>query len=369
MFLSYDKDKIKEQITKEDIYTFLNDWGGEPEYTDFGIISNNICHNKPNDSSRKLYYYDNSNLFYCYTGGCDNPSFDIFDLVIKVVRIQLGKEFDLNTAVRYFAAQNGMSGEYLEEETSKLLDWEYFSKMEELSNIQVGSFSSSLKVYDDNILKNLNYELQLTPWLDEGISAEALTQARIGYYLTTDQITIPHYNINGEFIGLRGRSLCQEDCELYGKYRPIKIQNTLYSHPLGLNLYNINFSKDNIKKAKTAIVFESEKSTLMYKSHLGFDNDISVACCGSSLSAHQLGILLQLGAKEIVIAFDRQFQELGDEEFLRLTRKLTAIHNKYKNYANISFIFDKDKITGYKASPIDEGLDKFLYLFKNRIIL
>ena len=42
---------------------------------------------------------------------------------------------------------------------------------------------------------------------------------------------------------------------------------------------------------------------------------------------------------------------------------------KYKNDVNISFLWDKDNLLGYKSSPIDEGPDKFLYLFKNRIIL
>ena len=67
-------------------------------------------------------------------------------------------------------------------------------------------------------------------------------------------------------------------------------------------------------------------------------------------------------------AFDRQFQEINDKEFQRLKRKLLQIGSKYKSYANISFIFDKNMITGYKSSPIDEGPEKFLQLFKNRIV-
>ena len=107
----------------------------------------------------------------------------------------------------------------------------------------------------------------------------------------------------------------------------------------------------------------------MYASYFGWDNNISVACCGSSLSARQIQLLKDAGAKEIIIAFDRQFQEIGDKEFKHLTRNLTRINDKYKNDVNISFIFDKNMITGYKASPIDEGSEKFLILFKERILL
>ena len=42
---------------------------------------------------------------------------------------------------------------------------------------------------------------------------------------------------------------------------------------------------------------------------------------------------------------------------------------KYSKYINVSFIFDSKMITSYKASPIDEGKDKFLKLFKERIML
>ena len=103
-----------------------------------------------------------------------------------------------------------------------------------------------------------------------------------------------------------------------------------------------------------------EKSCLLYKSYFGLENDISVACCGSSISATQIQQLLNAGAEEIIIAFDRQFKEVGDEEFKHLKRNLLKIRTKYKNYAIISFMFDKDMITRYKASPIDEGRDKFL---------
>ena len=112
-----------------------------------------------------------------------------------------------------------------------------------------------------------------------------------------------------------------------------------------------------------------EKSVLKSRSYFGDEADISVACCGSNLSAYQVQLLLDLGVTEIIIAFDRQFQELNDEEFEHLTNNLTKIDARYKNYVNISFVFDKWKITDYKDSPIDKGPDTFLYLLNNRIRL
>ena len=85
--LKFDKLEIRNSLSVNDIYELLTEWGGEPEYTSFGIISTTICHNMPGEGSRKLYYYENSTLFHCYTG-CEEPNFDIFQLCIKVNSIQ-----------------------------------------------------------------------------------------------------------------------------------------------------------------------------------------------------------------------------------------------------------------------------------------
>jgi hypothetical protein len=142
----------------------------------------------------------------------------------------------------------------------------------------------------------------------------------------------------------------------------------MYNHPLGYNLYNLNNSKENVKIVKKVIVFESEKASLMYRTYW-HDSDISVACCGSSLTNYQVNLLLSLGVNEIIVAFDRQYKEIGDEEFKKWTQKLINIHNKYKNLCQISFVFDKEHKLGYKMAPIDAGAEIFLQLFQERIFL
>lgn len=113
--INFDKSKIREQLTLENIYDLINDFGGDPQYTDFGILSSTICHNHPGEGSRKLYFYDNTGLFRCYTG-CSDPTFDPFELVIKVFQIQYDKDIDLNDAIRYVAAKFGIAGDYVFEE-------------------------------------------------------------------------------------------------------------------------------------------------------------------------------------------------------------------------------------------------------------
>lgn len=365
---NYDKSEIRESLSLEDIFDLLTEWGGDPEYISAGILCSTICHNPPGEGSRKLYFYENSGLFKCYTD-CD-CTFDIFELTMKVALIQSNRQMDLNDAVRYIAYKFNIAVEDVDTNEIGLSDWQYLNNYDKINDIERKDFNVYLKAYDNTIVKNFcKCGCRLTPWLNEDISEESLAAAHIGYNFSADQITIPHYDKDGRFIGLRGRTMCQEDAERFGKYRPVFINGILYNHPLGMNLYNYNLVKNNIKTMEKAIVFEAEKSCLKYKSYFGIENDISVACCGSSVSSYQMNLLKEAGAKEVIIAFDRQFQEIGDAEFKRLTKKLTNINNKYKNELCISFMFDKNMITSYKASPIDEGKEKFLKLFKERIIL
>ena len=364
----FDKSEIRQALGLENIYDLLIEWGGDPEYTEFGILSSTICHNPPGEGSRKLYFYENTGLFRCYTG-CDS-AFDIFELCSKVMKIQYDEEFDLNDSVLWVARRFGLSGMIKDDDMGKTLDdWKILSNYSRIQEIELKNNKIILKDYDDSILNRLNYNIKIVPWLDEGISQEVIDKARIGFYPGADQITIPHYDISGRFIGLRGRTMCKDEAELYGKYRPMKINNQLYNHPLGMNLYGLNWSKNAIGIMKKAIIFESEKSVLKYATDFGWNNNISVACCGSNISSHQIQLLLDCGAQEIIVAFDRQFQEIGDAEFQHLKLNLLKIRTKFKNDVLISFIFDKNMITGYKQSPIDEGKEKFLQLYKERIVI
>ena len=206
--LIFDKAEIKSSLSIDDIFNLLNEWGGDPEYTEFGIISTTICHNAPGDGSKKLYFYENSNLFRCYTG-CDS-SFDIFELTIKIFEIQHNKKIDLNDAVRYIAAKQGYGGR-LEDtpEDSGLEDWSVLSNYDRIQNIEIGEKKNIvLKEYDDVILSRFNYKVKIAPWLQEEISQEIIDKAQIGFYPGGDQITIPHFDAESRFIGLRGRALC-----------------------------------------------------------------------------------------------------------------------------------------------------------------
>ena len=267
--LVFDKQEIRDSLSIDLIFNLLEEWGGEPEYCPTGLIARTICHNRLSDEgSRKLYYYENTGLFRCYTG-CEEPVFDIFQLCIKVMNLQHNVIYDLNDAVRWVAYKFGLSGR--EEDNpniESLEDWKVLANYTRVKDIQVSAPHVILKEYNDEILTRFNYNIKITPWLKEGISQQVLDHAEIGFYPGGAQITIPHFDKDGRFIGLRGRTVVAEEAELYGKYRPIKVNGQLYNHPLGLNLYNFNNSRCVIPKMKKAIVFEGERFALVYFSQL-----------------------------------------------------------------------------------------------------
>lgn len=366
MYYSFDKEVVKSAITEDDIFNLLEEWGGLPERRKGYIISKTICHNVAKEGSYKLYYYSNTQLFQCYTH-CG--SFDIFELTQKVFRLQYSEDIDLNEAVKYLAVRFNVLSDGEDTFQEEKEDWKIFSDYARADELMPQKYHADLEKYDVNILTRFNYNVIIQPWLDEGISQEALDFAQISYYPGDDQIVIPHFDIDGNLIGIRGRTVVQADAERFGKYRPLLIGRKFYSHPLGFNLYGLNWAKDNIHDIGKVVIFESEKSVLHYITDFGSENDIAVACCGSNLSMYQLQLLKDIGCKEVIIAFDRQWEQSGTEEQKLWDKKLLSIYNKIKNDMLVSFIYDKKQLTGYKDSPIDCGKEIFLQLFKERVFI
>lgn len=378
--VKYDKDEIKNNLTIDDVSRLVAELGGEPRLYNGGFSARTICHNILGEGSHKLYYYDNTKLFHCYTD-CAG-SFDIFELVMKVKNVNqefkvaytregpASREWQLFDAVEFVAIYFGFSGESMEfqEMGYQLEDWKIFDKINQRQQkIDAPKQIIELTKYDDSILKYLPRP-RILSWEKEGIKNKVMKNRGIAFDPRTQSIVIPHWDIDNNLVGIRERTLVKED-EKYGKYKPAILNGKMYNHPLGFNLYNLNYSKNAIQQFKKAIVFEGEKSPLLYASYFGEDNDITVATCGNNLLNYQAQLLISLGVEEIIIAYDKQFKENGDPEWQRLKKNLINIHLKYGAYVQISYMFDKEDLLDYKDSPIDKGPAIFLKLFQNRITL
>lgn len=319
---------------------------------DKAIIFPTLCHHSNEaDASMKLYYYKNSHLFMCYSQ-CGGQSifkflehyfsergipydwYKILDIVKKCSRYN--EEFESFNTVPY----ERIADKYKREEKEKLLP--------EIAPTVLDTF---IRYYPPE-------------WLKDGISKAAMSKYNIRYSISQNKIIIPHYDINGRLVGIRGRALDPWEVENIGKYMPVEVEGRWYTHPLSLNLYGLNFNKDTIQRNGIAYIVEAEKSVLQCES-MSMSN-CCVAVCGSNFHKYHLHLLLKYcKPKEIVICFDNEELKNSDEYF----NKLYKICEKYKNYCNFSFIYDRKGLTGNKDSPTDKGEEVFQKLLEERVKL
>ena len=349
---------IINSITLDDVKNFLESLGvdqiaiyEDKEY----LVCPTICHNPLDEAeSMKLYWYQNNKIFKCYTE-C-NEAMSIFELYKKFMRINY-HNVSFEEAVDY---------------VKKCIKHITISKTKKYKpdiNFEQYKFDSSIPQLTEYPKEMLSYFLPYhhPQWLREGIKPEIMDKFHIGFWNRENKITIPHFDINGKLVGIRARTLDPEEAEEYGKYRPVQIGNTLYAHPLHYDLYGIYEHKKAIEMRRSAIIAEGEKSVLLDDGYYGKWSN-TVACCGSNLNKFQVSLLTNiLGANEITIAFDKEYEDWHSEEAQEYRRKIENMCKKYKGQATFYYIWDMYNLLGLKDSPFDKGKEIFEELYKHRI--
>ena len=345
-----DYQAIVDGITIDKVKLLLQKLGAK-EIIDKGnyLITNTICHNEDaDDASLKLYYYNNNKIFMCYSN-CQAMSIFKF---LKVYYETRGIEYDwVNDIYNVILdCSNFKPGEGFTAPKHENLRAKYGKTKQEieLPEFNKGAMDTFVKMYPPE-------------WLKDGISKAAMDKFDIRYSISQNKIIIPHYDVSGRLVGIRGRALNEWEIENVGKYMPVRIEQTWYKHPLSMNLYGLYENQENIKKTGVCYVFESEKSVMQCESFSG--PNCSVAVCGSQFNKYQLNLLLRTcNPNEIVLCFDSE--EVGEET--KYFDKLWAICQKYKNYTNFSFVYDRLKQLNLKDSPSDHGEEMFKKLLEKR---
>lgn len=356
----FDAKVIRDNITINQVYNLFEELGLSVNYeNEDTLILETACHNNIGEGSHKLYYYDNkdrgtSPFMTCYTN-CG--TFDLLEFLQRFFYQQYNKKLTLLDVAEYIILHTDGAFSFSDKKTIKytpLTEKDYQNP--------------KIKIYDKSILENFPKAYN-TDWInEEGISKITQDKYDIRFNFSNNSILIPSIDINNNLISIRERFLSQEDINRFGKYRPLIYKNKLYSTPTSYSLFGLSHTVEAIKKNKKVVVAEAEKSVMLGTEFFD-NNNIIVAMQGSSFSRYHLEQLKKLDVKEIIIAFDKQFQnkEQTDEEFVGLMKKIKKIEN-YKKYfeGDISYIIDENNLTSYKDSPIDEGKDIFLNLYQNR---
>jgi hypothetical protein len=129
------------------------------------------------------------------------------------------------------------------------------------------------------------------------------------------------------------------------------------------NLYGLHKAQAAIKETGIAIIFEGGKSVMLAKSY-GYLN----AVCSHTFGAHlnHISMLINCGAKEIILAFDRQYEEMDGQQWELYEKKTKQLAAKVKDFVEISRMIDVDGLIGYKDAPIDKGKKVFDKLYASR---
>ena len=352
---SLNKKDIINSLSIEDVARFLESLGVEVDRFENHLICPTICHNRLEDAeSRKLYWYHNYKVFHCYTECSESMSiFELYKRYMSLNEYEID-DFEAELYVRQFLTNITITkknnGNHLELNKEKYL----------ITNI-----AQELYEYPKSVLSYfMKYYHPL--WLREGISKKSMDNFNILFSIAQNKIIIPHFDIDGRLVGIRGRALEKKDIE-NGKYRPVLIGDTLYAHQLQFNLYGLYQHKKAIQKYRRAIIFEGEKSCLKDETFYG-DDSVAVACCGSNINKYQIGLLIKnFGVNEIIIAFDKEYETIKSQQAKKYRQKIVDICNKYKHLASFSYIFDEKDLLEEKDSPNDKGQEIFEQLYKERI--
>lgn len=345
--------ELVDNLTIDNIKSLLNKLKIPYREIEKGLVMPTVCHNiNIDEASWKLYYYQDNHIFYCYT--------------------ECSKAMSIFKFLKTYYETRQIEYDWFEDIYNVVLNCGNFRPKEGFDTIQYQSLKDRYRIkkkqvelekYPSGILDIFmkNYPVE---WLNDGISRRAMDKYNIKYSVSQNKIIIPHYDINNNLIGIRGRALNEWEIENIGKYMPIQIEKKWYTHPLSLNLYGLNHTKENIKKYGICYIGEAEKFCLQSES-FSFPN-CSCAVCGSQFNKYQLDILMKnCRPKEIVICFDKEEKDKEDKYFF----KLYNLCKKYINYCKMSFIYDNDNLLKLKESPTDCGENIFKKLLEKRIIV
>lgn len=314
--------------------------------SDTEVHFRSICHNS---NSYKLYYYDSSKRFYCFRCG---ESFDIFEIFKKVLHISL------SDAVKKICKQLNINVKNIDECSSLCDNWAELRRF--LPNAEPEP--DKLFTYDKAILSLFDH-LYPQEWLDYGISADTLDKFGIGWYARQACISIPVV-FNGQLVGVRGRYTREQDVAK-GKYRPIcTLDGTVLKFPSSACLYGYDQNKVAIEKSHQVVLFESEKSVLKAPS---YNLHNALAVFGSNISKQHIQLLLELGVNDVVIAFDSDYKQIGDDEFKFFVVKMKKLAAKLKPFFNCSIVYNNQGYNMYKCNMMDIPYKQAMKLWESRV--
>lgn len=207
-------------------------------------------------------------------------------------------------------------------------------------------------------------EALLTPYANkynqmffkDGISYLTQEKFNVGLDISSNRITIPEYDLQGNLIGIMGR-LNVVNCEDKDRWLPI-----IPCHR-GSSLYGFHINYQDIIKKQICLIGESEKFVMQLDT---MRLNCGLATCGNNISKLQEKAIKMLKVPTIILAYD---EGLDEEHIRKQALKLKSDNMLYEN--RVGYIYDRDNIIlpkDSKCSPADLGKDNLHRLMKECVV-
>lgn len=357
-------EKVLDLLTTSDIIQLVSLFGVDEtliRYYNNQLIMPTCCHNEIiGQAKHKLYYYENAKKFYCYTC-CGSMS--VFDFIIQSY-YNRGIKYSKSNALiiiqkiindrlknGFSIVENNVKNSHIDEVNK---DWR-----------------NKLTIYNKSVMdcfsKNKKY---LKIWEKEGISFDSMDKFGIRFDMIRNRMIIPIFDDYNRFVGAKVRNFNQEDIENGRKYMPLIHNKEIFTYDKGKILFGLNYNKKAVKNSKSAIIFEAEKSVMMFDSM--FVENRSVSIGGSSITPYQRELLKEYNVNTVVLALDNDYSLIPDEngdynKYFGLLKMIKEGNKLYKNGFKVEIVYDwKQEFLDNKDSPIDKGRQIWNKLYRNR---
>jgi len=288
----------------------------------------------PSSVSIKLNQWLNAEIY-------TRSSFDDYDIrdIFTLIMFVSGK--NLKEVEKYLCFKTGMTYEYkpINRNKSNILQTIRNFKIKE----DTSEFSPeylSLEEYD-------KYESAIVQdWLDEGINEDTQRLFEVCVNKSNGRWCFPLY----DEIGLRsfkGRVSNKN-------WKQLGLMKYLYMPKIGRNdiMYGFHLTEEYIREKGEVILVEGEKSVMKL-----FSNDVKnvIAVGKKGVNPHLLPKIKELRV-DVVLAFD---EDVNESELKKECDKLNHI-------TNVSYLLDSDGLLSKKDAPIDQGIEVWNHLYKER---
>lgn len=328
--MDFDKEIIEEMCSKIDLLEYAS------QFYDFKKDGNDYVTSCPNhsDSTPSLKITPSKNLFHCF--GCGAAG----------TILQWKQAYENESFKEALHDICLLTGNDIEDVTLKKVP-ESIKIYKKFKNNQVRNKEPIKRTILSDLYFDKFENEYPEEWVNEGISEESLDKYKIRIDVKTNRIVYPIYDDNDNLIGFKGRTR-------FARFKEMGINKYQNYQKIGTTNFFVGMkeNRNSILKHRTAIVFEGIKS-VMKSDDYGYD--YALAAETSSLNDEQIKILIKMGIKNVIIAFDKG---ITLTKIIKNTKTLSL-------FCNVFVVIDKNNLLEDKMSPVDKGKEVYESLLRS----